>query len=90
MVKTIKCQVKPFKEVWNGWNEVLSILHHFIYYYIHVHIYIYIYIYIYFYLFMYRARERARRPGLVRLFVVLALAAACVALAWRPRGYHIM
>ena len=39
---------------------------------------------------MYRARERARRPGLVRLFVVLALAAACVALAWRPRGYHIM
>ena len=43
--KTIKCQVKLSKEVWNGWNEVLPILHHFIYY---------------LYIYIYRQRERER------------------------------
>ena len=34
--------------MWNGWNEVLPILHHFIYYlYIYIIIYMHVYIYIY-------------------------------------------
>ena len=30
MMKTLKSQVKLFKEVQNGWKEFLAILHHFI------------------------------------------------------------
>ena len=38
IMKTIKCQVKSSKEVWDGRNKVLPKPHHFIYY-----LYIYIY-----------------------------------------------
>ena len=61
IMKTVKCQVKLSKEVWNGWKEFLPILHHFIYYlYIYIYreremcsIYIYIYIDMYIYIYMY-------------------------------------
>ena len=44
MMKTLKCQVKPFKVCSDGWKEFLPIREHFIYY---VCMYVYIYIYIY-------------------------------------------
>ena len=46
MMKTIKYQVKLFKMVWHGWNEVLPMPHHFTIYYIYIYIYIYIHAYI--------------------------------------------
>ena len=51
MMNTIKCQVRLSKEVWDGWNEVLPILHHST---------IYLYIYIYTFREIKREKERER------------------------------
>ena len=56
MMEAIKCKVKIFKVGSNGWNEVLPIWEHFIYY-----IYIYIYVYIYIYMYIYQGRCHAKR-----------------------------
>ena len=64
MMKTLKCQVRFFKEVWNGCKDFLPILHHFIYY-LCIYIYIYMYmhmLYIYI-LYIYDAGTERARPA---------------------------
>ena len=62
MMNTIKCQVRLSKEVWDGWNEVLPILHH-------STIYLYIYIYTFREIKREKEREREREKEIVYIHI---------------------